>query len=83
MFGSAEFLDAVRADVMICEKQAVCGNEGARSTVIEAHRGKLQVAQKIVRNLEAVLLFHLFPGEAIQEPHAFVGEPANRGGEQG
>ena len=56
VFGAAQLLQSVGADVMIRDRQTIGGNEGAASAGVEAHARFLQMLEPLRRRIEMILL---------------------------
>ena len=68
----AEFLQRVRADVVVGDAQPVGGHERPAAAAVEAHAALLQVVEPRRRRLEAVLLLQLLRRRRVEKPHALV-----------
>ena len=67
-----EFLQRVRADMMVRQHQPVLGNKGAGAAAVEAHGRFLNVFEPRVRRVEAVFFLELIARRVVEQPHAFV-----------
>jgi hypothetical protein len=59
--------------VVVGHDQAIGGNELARTAIIKANGGLLDVLEPIVRGFEAVFALQERIRRPIKQPHAFIG----------
>ena len=72
LFRRTDLLKHIGSNVMIRHHQAVRGNERARSTTVESHRGKLHFPEPRVGDFEAVFFLNFRARNIVEGPHALV-----------
>ena len=76
VFLAADFLQRVETDVMIRERESVCGNKRTAAPGVEAHTRFLQMLEPLRRRLEPIFFFQLLQWRTVKQPHALI--PARR-----
>src|SRR5437868_12111599 len=71
--GMRESLQAILRQMVIGDGQAIGGDEGARSAIIEAHRSQANMIEPLGSEGESILGLDLRHRRGIEQPIAFVG----------
>ena len=74
-----EFLQRVRAHMVVRHDQSRWRNERARPSAIETHGRPLNVIEPLVGGVKTVLFLELTARRVIEKPHAFVGDGREAG----